>query len=106
MDKKHQSYTRDCTSVFFFGGGLTPYSLYILQSARVRFQGGGVLHHLVHGDDQEDEIELSKQSNDGVNTLRCMSQHTADREGKTVNLPLSIKRGGALTSLHVHRLIQ
>lgn len=72
---------------------VTPYSLYILQAAGVRFQGGGVLHHLVHGDDQEDEIELSKQSNGGVNTWRCMSQDTADREGKTVNLPLSIKRG-------------
>lgn len=68
------------------------HSLYILQSARVRFQGGGVLHHLVHGDDQEDEIELSKQSNGGVNTWRCVSQDTAGREGKTVNLPLSIKR--------------
>lgn len=60
------------------------YSLYILQSARVWFQGGGVLHHLVHGDDQEDEIELSKQSNGSVNTWRYMSQDTADREaGRT-----------------------
>lgn len=60
---------------------VTPlYSLYILQSARVWFQGGGVLHHLVHGDDQEDEIELSKQSNGSVNTWRYMSQDTADRE--------------------------
>lgn len=25
-----------------------------------------MLHHLVHGDDQEDEIELSKQSNGDV----------------------------------------
>lgn len=46
-----------------------------------------MLHHLVHGDDQEDEIELSKQRSGGVNTWRCMSQDTADREGKTVNLP-------------------
>lgn len=44
------------------------YLLYILQSARVWFQGGGVLHHFVHCDDQEDEIELSDQSNGSVNT--------------------------------------
>lgn len=53
------------------GGGVqlvTLYLLYILQSARVWFQGGGVLHHFVHCDDQEDEIELSKQSNGSVNT--------------------------------------
>lgn len=47
---------------------MTLYLLYILQSAGVWFQGGRVLHHFVHGDDQEDEIELSKQSNDSVNT--------------------------------------
>lgn len=44
------------------------YLLYILQSARVWFQGGRMLHHFVHCDDQEDEIELSKQSNGSVNT--------------------------------------
>lgn len=43
------------------------YLLYILQAAGVWFQGGGVLHHFVHCDDQEDEIELSKQSNGSVN---------------------------------------
>lgn len=43
-----------------------------------------MLHHLVHGDDQEDEIELSKQSNGSVNTWRYMSQDMADREaGRT-----------------------
>lgn len=93
MDEEHQCYTRECESALGGVRRVTPYSLYILQSTRVRFQGGGVLHHLVHGDDQEDEIELSKQSSGGVNTWRCMRQDTADREGKTVNLPLSIKRG-------------
>lgn len=77
------------------------YSLDILQSARVGFQGGGVLHHLVHGDDQEDEVELSKQSNGGVNTRRRTSRGGGE---KTANLPPSIK--GGLTSLHAHRLIQ
>ena len=56
------------------------YLLYILQSARVWFQGGRVLHHFVHCDDQEDEIELSKQSNESVNTLRCRTQDIVDRE--------------------------
>lgn len=49
---------------------MTRYSLYIFQSARVWFQCGRVLHHFVHCDDQEDEIELSKQSNGSINTLR------------------------------------
>lgn len=48
----------------------TLYLLYILQAAGVWFQGGGVLDHFVHCDDQEDEIELSKQSNGSVNTPR------------------------------------
>lgn len=48
--------------------GMTHYLLYILQATRVWFQGGGVLHHFVHCDDQEDEIELSKESNGSVNT--------------------------------------
>lgn len=47
---------------------MTFYLLYILQATRVWFQGGGVLHHFVHCDDQKDEIELSKQSNGSVNT--------------------------------------
>lgn len=59
---------------------MTHYSLYIFQSARVWFQCGRVLHHFVHCDDQEDEIELSKQSNGSINTLRYMTQDTAERE--------------------------
>lgn len=58
------------------------YSLDILQSARVRFQGGGVLHHLVHGDDQEDEVELSKQSNGGVSTRRRTSRGRGGQRGE------------------------
>lgn len=45
-----------------------PHLLNILQSARVWFQGGRVLHHFVHCDHQEDEIELSKQSNGSINS--------------------------------------
>lgn len=89
------------------GGGaavqdVTLYLLYILQAAGVWLQGGGVLHHLVHCDDQEDEIELSEESNGSVNTRRCA--HRPRGSQNTVNLSMSIKRGGGL--LHVHRLIQ
>lgn len=66
------------------GGGaavqdVTLYLLYILQAAGVWLQGGGVLHHLVHCDDQEDEIELSEESNGSVNTRRCAQ---AERQPK------------------------
>lgn len=72
---------------------MTLYLLYILQAARVWFQGGGVLHHFVHCDDQEDEIELSKQSNGSVNTPRYTTDAAAQRERgrkNTVNLSISI----------------
>lgn len=74
---------------------MTLYLLYILQSTGVWFQGGGVLHHFVHCDDQEDEIELSKQSNGSVNTQRYTAEAAARRgkeggEKNTVNLSISI----------------
>lgn len=87
---------------------MTLYLLYILQAARVWFQGGGVLHHFVHRDDQEDEIELSKQSNGSVNTWKYTTQDTQEREReggiKKKQLLIcvkSIKRVGAFSSLHV-----
>lgn len=60
---------------------MTLHLLYILQATRVWFQGGGVLDHFVHCDDQEDEIELSKQSNGSVNTPRYTSAAHRGREG-------------------------
>lgn len=98
------------------GGGaavqdVTLYLLYILQAAGVWLQGGGVLHHLVHCDDQEDEIELSEESNGSVNTRRCA--HRPRGSQNTVNLSMSIKRGGGgapacpqTNPINIHRWFQ
>lgn len=49
---------------------------YILQSARVWFQGGGVLHHFVHCDHQEDEIEHDDTGDRSYKTPYEMIIHT------------------------------
>lgn len=49
---------------------------YILQSARVWFQGGRVLHHFVHCDDQEDEIEHDDKGDRSYKTPYEMIIHT------------------------------
>lgn len=61
--------------------GESKHLLYILQPAGVRFQWSSVLDHFVHGYDQEDEIQLWKQTNRNIVLSDCNTFHEKNTIG-------------------------